>query len=264
MLVTGGGKLTDPSYLHETIISLLIGDESNRSPFWKFFLFSLIAFFAFIWQAAFIFRIMNTPHSVKFSNVITYYPVDLASQDKLKHKDYIVFRLMNNGFSTIYNVNISVMLRAYDATSKTFQHYKCSVKNCSLPVFSPYMPFRIYIETGLIYEAIDCSLLNPYSVLSEQEHSQISKNITIDYARETIKNNALAHNAFCFVVYAEGFDSELDQSKSFMKEYSFVDMKKGYFSEILPNNHSKKSNEPQVLMFSQDEIAAKFDSIEPS
>lgn len=245
-----------------TLMELLTNRGSDETWMVSFAYYTIIVFFVAVWQAAFIARIMNAPNKLRFSKHASFYPAVADHRDPLKRDPYIVFRLINIGINDLYDLNIRATVRVFDAVSQTFQHYKCNIRNSYIPILMRGMPFRIYIETGEIREAVDVSFLDPYNVL--QPENGYRKIISKKYVIDQIEQHHLDKMAFSIILYVEGKDSKVDQLKSAVQRYAISDLKYGFFTSIEPRKHKNKKyrGREQYRFFSHHEIAKNFDKIE--
>ncbi|RMG21666.1 MAG: hypothetical protein D6732_26960 [Methanobacteriota archaeon] len=223
------------------LTSLITGDidRIGISKLWQSGYFAITSIVVLVWQSVLILKLLNRPEYLILSNVLTYYPLDYHNKSNRK-EDFLVFRVVNTGYSDLYEVKISVTYRYFDHDSKTFQHYECEVRNSYIPVLSPYMPFRIYIQTGIMKNIRDL-YLDPAGI-----HKADADRLGLD--RATI----IERPDDQLIVFITGYDSYLDQTKSISRYYRLKDIKYGKFESINPSGGR----------FLVSEILSKLDMIE--
>jgi len=237
------GKYVISSSFHGTmgvVAALMVGDVDKLGfhGLYQTGFFAFTSVLVLVWQSVLILKFLNRPDYLILSDVITYYP--MAYHNKSKDRaDFMVFRLMNDGYSDLYDVEVKVTYRLYDEPSKTFQHYACEVKNETIPVLSPQMPFRIYVNTGRMKNIRDL-YLDPAGIHQE-------KAIKADLDSITLENQQMDQ----FVVFVSGYDSQLDQTKSASWYYKFKNLKYGEFESI----------EPVDGVFPESELKEKFNQV---
>jgi len=224
------------------IVGALITGDINKIGYSKLLqsgYFAMSSVVVLVWQSVLILKLLNRPEYLLLSNIITYYPLDYHNKSN-KKEDFLVFRLVNIGYSDLYEVEVSVTYRFFDKETQTFQHYTCEVKNKAIPVLSPNMPFRIYIQTGVMTN-IRNLYLDPAGIhdiaAEESGLATVSKKDRPDDE---------------LIVFVTGYDSQLDQTKSVSMLYKVRDIKYGRFVSINPANG----------IFTESEIDEKLDRVE--
>lgn len=125
---------------------------------WLFDVF--VIFITAIWQAIFIFRLMFSENSLRFSKQIAFYDYScINNKNSRETRPYLVFRILNDEDAPIFDIDIQAILKYFDTKSSTIQHYPLKVRNARRAVLEPGNPFRIYISVGLIEEAVDTKYL---------------------------------------------------------------------------------------------------------
>jgi len=225
----------------QVLAALITGDldKQGYSKLLQSAYFAMTSVIVLVWQSVLILKFLNRPDYLITSNVLTYYPIGYHNQST-EETDFLVFRLMNDGYEDLYDVSINATYRYFDEESKTFQHYKCFVKNESIPVLSPKMPFRIYIQTGVM-QNIRNLYLDPADV--HKKHA-----IELGLTRVTRVNRGQDE----IVIFITGYDCALDQTKSYSCSYKLNNLLYGEFCSI----------EPKEGMFLDSEINAKFNQVE--
>jgi len=207
----------------DVVVALISGDIHGMGfhNIFQTVFFAITSVVVLVWQSVLILKFLNRPDYLTLSEIISYYPMGYHNKSKYR-SDFLVFRLMNEGYSDLYDVEIKVTYRLYDEQSKTFQHYACEVKNETIPILSPKMPFRIYIKTGRMKNIRDL-YLDPAGI-----HEEKAKEKELDSV--TINDNQMDQ----LVVFIRGYDSQLDQTKSLSYNYEFKNLKYGEFVCINP------------------------------
>jgi len=224
------------------VLAALITGDLGKLGYSKLFqsaYFAMTSVIVLIWQSVLIIKFLNRPDYLVTSRVLTYYPMGNHNQASEK-ADFLVFRLMNDGYEDLYDVEIKVTYRFFHEESETFQHYCCTVKNQHLPILSPKMPFRIYIESGIMKNIRDL-YLDPAGIHKEDAE----KNSLTRVTKEGRPQDEI-------IVFITGYDSALDQTKSYSCRYKFKDLQHGEFTSIEPENG----------IFLDEEINHKFNQIE--
>jgi len=216
-------------------------DKLGYSKLWQSGYFAMSSVIVLVWQSVLILKFLNRPEYLLLSNVLTYYKLDYHNQSNEK-EDFLVFRLVNDGYSDLYEVDIKVTYRLFDEETNTFQHYVCRVKNGKIPVLKPIMPFRIYIQTGVMNN-IRNLYLDPANIHNDEA-------VRLNLQRVTINERPLDE----LIVFITGYDSQLDQTKSVSQNYKMDDIRYGKFVSINPVGGK----------FSDSEIFEKLDKVENS
>lgn len=224
------------------IVGALITGDINKLGYSKLLqsgYFAMSSVVVLVWQSVLILKLLNRPEYLLLSNILTYYPLDYHNKSN-KKEDFLVFRLVNVGYSDLYEVEVSATYRFFDQETQTFQHYTCAVKNRAIPVLSPNMPFRIYIETGVMTN-IRNLYLDPAGIHDiEAEELGLAAVTKTDRPDDEL------------IVFVTGYDSQLDQTKSISMLYKVRDIKYGRFKSINPSNG----------IFTESEINEKLDMVE--
>ncbi len=237
VFANGGQNVTFVNILAALIAGDI--DKFGYSKLWQSGYFAMSSVVVLVWQSVLILKFLNRPEYLLLSNVLTYYKLGRHNQSN-KKEDFLVFRLVNDGYSDLYEVDIKVTYRFFDEETKTFQHYACLIKNNTIPVLSPRMPFRIYIQTGEMTN-IRNLYLDPADIHKVEADA-------LDLQRVTKKERPLDE----FIVFVTGYDSQLDQTKSISWHYKMEDIRFGKFMCIDPANGG----------FSESEIYEKLDKVE--
>jgi hypothetical protein len=242
--------------------------------------FSLILIVA-IWQAVLIFKMMQTDEGIQLSNYITYYNYGVLKKDE---KTSLVFRLMNDGFNTVYNVKITALLRIKPSKGP-YRHYKLNVLDSEIASLEVGMPYSIYIDTGEI-ENVDkhAKFIDSGSIVDKYK---VIKKYKEDKEGDEIKKLPLFHKQHkdvqeipdetWIVVIIEAFDDFLDQINITKKVYDYHKVKEGRWENIesrleQAEDSKDKKNIAKVkesiknpenadklwLIFDRDEVWSKF------
>ena len=188
----------------------------------------LVIFITAIWQAIFIFRLMFSENSLRFSKQIAFYDYKcLNGGGSREDRPYLVFRILSEEDASIFDIDIQVILKYFDKQSSTIQHYSLKVRNAKKAVLEPGNPFRIYIDVGLIEEAVDKKYLIHKD---EAEHSSGKDTQTIDLLEES--DDASAGQMILVIV--KSYDATLDKRSITTHEYEFSkrDVVIGRFANI--------------------------------
>lgn len=236
------------------------GDVSKTSK--SIYQSSLILILA-VWQAVFLARLITRPHDFRFSQKMALYPYN-----KLKGRSsspMLVFRLMNDGISDLYNVEIDATLIVFNPRTQVIQHFRCKVINNRIPVFRRNMPFWIAIETGEVLIkwgddslALDrCFLFN----VNRKNHEGI-RIIDRDYVRAVSEEHQIWPGIFAISVYVQGHDIDLDQQKAANHDFILAEIEDGFFEDIAPKRVSGTAiRRARPDFFDRAEIDRKFDVI---
>ncbi len=225
----------------DILVALITGDidQFGYAKLLQSGYFAIISVIGLVWQSVLILKLLNRPEYLLLSDVLSYYPLDYHNKSN-KKEDFLVFRLVNIGYSDLYEVEISVTYRFFDQDTQTFQHYACTVKNHAIPVLSPNMPFRIYIQTGVMIN-IRNLYLDPAGI-----HTIEAEELGLTAVTKSGRPNDE------FIVFVTGYDSQLDQTKSISRHYRVRNIKYGKFVSI----------EPVDGIFTESEINEKLDKVE--
>lgn len=195
----------------------------------------------------------------------------LYPYNKLKGRSsspMLVFRLMNDGISDLYNVEIDATLIVFNPRTQVIQHFRCKVINNRIPVFRRNMPFWIAIETGEVLIkwgddslALDrCFLFN----VNRKNHEGI-RIIDRDYVRAVSEEHQIWPGIFAISVYVQGHDIDLDQQKAASHDFILAEIEDGFFEDIAPKRVSGTAiRRARPDFFDRAEIDRKFDVMYPS
>lgn len=215
-----------------------------------------------VWQAVFLARLLTRPHDFRFSKSMALYPYN-----QLKGRGsapILVFRLLNDGVSDLYNVEIDATLVVYNPVHRVVQHFRCKVINNRIPVFRRQMPFWIAIETGevLIKWGEDSLPLDRCFLFRvNRKDADGVRLINREYVEAVAENAQISPDIFSISVYVHGHDIDLDQEKAASSEYCIAQVQNGFFESIEPKHNGDKSHVGKFEFFDRDEIKSKFDRI---
>jgi hypothetical protein len=225
----------------------------------------LVIFITAIWQAIFIFRLMFSENSLRFSKQIAFYDYKcLNGGGSREDRPYLVFRILSEEDASIFDIDIQVILKYFDKQSSTIQHYSLKVRNAKKAVLEPGNPFRIYIDVGLIEEAVDKKYLIHKD---EAEHSSGKDTQTIDLLEES--DDASAGQMILVIV--KSYDATLDKRSITTHEYEFSkrDVVIGRFANIRSIAECEAAGRSGLKLkkgwrdFYPSEVDAHFDRIVP-
>lgn len=193
-------------------------------------------------------KMISQQSNLRFSNPLAYYSRSIIDSEQSRFpKEYLVFRLLNEGIDDLYNVRISATLRYLDLNTSTFQHYTCVVTNGCIPVLASQMPFRIYIEMGEITSAIYKKKLS----FNEADEDAIS----IAAIQSDISSNVRLADADELILYIEGIDSGEGRLTTSSHRYRLGLVREGKFQNIEPRSGCSK--------FDPNDIDRAFDRVLP-
>ncbi|WP_461284258.1 hypothetical protein [Acidiferrobacter sp.] len=230
---------------------------------WLFDVF--VIFITAIWQAIFIFRLMFSENSLRFSKKIAFYDYKcLKGGSSREDRPYLVFRILNDEDAAIFDIDIQVILKYFDKQSSTIQHYSLKVRNAKRAVLEPGNPFRIYIDVGLIEEAVDTKYLIHKG---EVERDSDKDTQTIDLLEEG-DDASTGQNV---LVIIKSYDATLDKRSITTHEYEFSkrDVAIGRFENIRSIAECQAAGRSGLKLkkgwrdFYPSEIDAHFDKIVP-
>ncbi len=226
---------------------------------------ALVIFITAIWQAIFIFRLMFSENSLRFSKKIAFYDYKcLNGGSSREDRPYLVFRILNDEDAPIFDIDIQVILKYLDKKSTTIQHYSLKVRNARRAVLEPGNPFRIYIDIGLIEEAVD----KKYLIHKDDvEHNGVKDAQTIDLLEEG--GDASAGQRILVIV--KSYDATLDKRSITTHEYEFSkrDVVVGRFENIRSIAECQAAGRSGLKLkkgwrdFYPSEVDAHFDRIAP-
>ena len=193
--------------------------------------FALILIVA-IWQAVLIFKMMQTDEGVQLSNYITYYN-DLEKDEKTS----LVFRLMNDGFNTVYNVKITVLLRIKPSKGP-YRHYKLNVRNPEIASLEVGMPYSMFVDTGKIENVDKFAILidsgdKKDGFKAVEKYQETDNGFEVQSLPHPARNNGQEiPDETWIVVLIEAFDDFLDQTNITKKVYDYHKVQEGYWENI--------------------------------
>lgn len=241
-----------------------------------------------VWQAVLIFKMMQTDESIIVSEGITYYPK--KAEGKEVQSSSVVFRLMNEGFNTVYNVNVTAFLRIKPSNGP-YRHYKLTVRDPFIASLEVGMPYAIFINTGEIknveYKAdfIDLGKCDEYELKEEYKDSSKGIKRIENYIKNDEKNSyklieeyTESDNGFLvkkiphplertrgkpipdeawIVVLIESFDDFLDQTNITKKVYDYHNIQNKEFTDIESKLETVRREESRKKI--KKDIAEDFD-----
>ncbi len=181
-----------------------------------------------IWQAVLIFKMMQTDESIQLSNYISYY------DNHNKHeKTSLVFRLLNDGFNTIYNVKVTAFLRIKPSQGP-YRHYKLNTRDSEISSLEVGMPYSIFIDTGKINNVGKTAILidsgeAPYNIVKDYKEGK--GGFEVECIPHPDINNSTPDECW-IVILVEAFDDFLDQTNITKQVYKFSEVKRGEFFNI--------------------------------
>ena len=189
----------------------------------------LVIFVTAIWQAIFIFRLMFSENSLRFSTKMAFYDYDCLKQYNHREKEpHLVFRILNEEDGPIFDLEIQALLKYFDDRSSTIQHYTLNVRNHRKAILEAGNPFRIYIDVGLIQEAVD----SKYLLYGDEACSNLRDGTELIGLRAGGDSEARYPKV---LVIVKSYDATLDKRSIATYEYEFSkkDVVVGRFANIL-------------------------------
>jgi hypothetical protein len=206
-----------------------------------------------IWQAVLIFKMMQTDDSIILSE-------NISCRDYLG-EPVLELRLLNDGFSTLYNINITALLRI-KSSDGIHRHYHLHLKNPRIPILEVGMPYGIYIETGIINDDTTkmCLIHNGENYISEYKERDLDK--TIDLLPHPNNKKYLSSEnkkeipfGACILIITEGFDKFLQQNVIISNEYIYHKLKYGRHTNIESRlEHAEKTENQKIIEKAKDRI----------
>lgn len=223
-----------------------------------------------VWQAVLIFKMMQTDESIVVSKDITYYPMKNTESEGIQPSS-VAFRLMNDGFNTVYNVNITAFLKIKPANGP-YRHYKLTVRDPFISSLEVGMPYQMFINTGVVsnveFKAVFIDSGKPaYTPETKYiEDKNCSEAKKIPHPLYNKSDRPIPDEAW-IVVLIEAFDDFLDQTNITKKVYDYHNLKNEEFTSIESKLEAarriesyKKIKKDKSEQFKKDKFKKKTDS----
>jgi len=238
---------------------------SKEDRFTRWIFTVSMIFVTAVWQAIFIFRLMFSENAIRFSKVMAFYDYAcLNGKNARETQPQIVFRILNDEDVPIFDVGIQAIFKYFNPGSSTIQHYMLNIRNPKKAILEAGNPFRIYIDVGLIKEAVDSKYL--IYKINEQGHDGAPVEIIelLDGGDARIPDPTI-------LVIVKSYDATLDKRSIATHEYKFnrMSVSAGRFENI--RNIRECDDEKNRTWtrrngwkdFYPGEVYAKFDDIIP-